>query len=498
MPGLVWKTINGKRYLVLRWKKRVNGKLKITREIYIGDIDKLADIIQNPYRDLDVTSLDYGISAMTLLINREMGIKEIIDSVVPHRDNGLSAGDYALIFIMNRLSDPRSKNGIKEWMRGDFSSTIYGRVTSQGFWNMMDRISERDIKDIMDRVKEKLVSRGYDFSKIFVDASNFYVFMKENDMAKKGHNKKHRFDLNQVSYYIASNLEYIPLYGESYPGNIHDSSTFDMIIRNVPENAIVIMDKGYNSSHNISLMDNRKYIGSLKPSDNTDLIDIPLSEYTDGYYETSKFTLGREHRIVIYYSNTLRDKQMRNLEDRMSRIIRKCQNILEKGNYDAYDRINSILENENLNETIVVMDGTVTVDNERLNRRIERMGKTLLFTNIADMSAQEIIDLYKKRNRVEHCFRTINSMEIAFPVYHWTPHKIRVHMFLSHLAYLFLSLMRFKLKEINDLYLISTAEVLSTIKIVYLRRGKYVDKRLVSSNDRARKVIEKIDLLNIQ
>jgi len=107
MPGLVWKTINGKRYLVLRWKKRINGKLKIIREVYIGDIDKLADIIQNPYREVDVTTLDYGISAMTLLINREIGLKDIIDSVIPHRDNGLSAGDYALIFIINRLSDPR-------------------------------------------------------------------------------------------------------------------------------------------------------------------------------------------------------------------------------------------------------------------------------------------------------------------------------------------------------------------------------------------------------
>jgi transposase len=498
MPGLVWKTINGKRYLVLRWKKRINGKLKIIREVYIGDIDKLADIIQNPYREVDVTTLDYGISAMTLLINREIGLKDIIDSVIPHRDNGLSAGDYALIFIINRLSDPRSKNGIQEWMRGDFSSTIYGRVTSQGFWNMMERIGEGDIKDIMDRVKEKLISIGYDFSRIFVDASNFYVFMKENDMAKKGHSKKHRYDLNQVSYYIASNLEYIPFYGESYPGNVHDSGTFDMIISNVPEDAIVIMDRGYNSSHNISLMHRRKYIGSLRPSDNTDLMDIPLREYSNGYYETTKFTLGREHRIVIYYSNSLRDKQMRYLEDKMSRIIKRCQNILEKGNYDAYDRINNILEEENLNETILVRDGVVTVDNERLNRRIERMGKTVLFTNITEMKAQEIIDLYKKRNRVEHCFRTINSLKIAFPVYHWTPQKIRVHMFLSHLAYLFLSLMRLKMKEAVDLYLITTAEVLSTIKIVYLRRGKYVEKRLVSSDERAKKVMEKIDLLNIQ
>ncbi len=58
MPGLLWKRINGKRYLVLRWKKRINGKLKIIREVCIGDIDKLADIIQNPYRELDVTTLD--------------------------------------------------------------------------------------------------------------------------------------------------------------------------------------------------------------------------------------------------------------------------------------------------------------------------------------------------------------------------------------------------------------------------------------------------------
>jgi len=36
MPVLVWKTISGKRHLVLRWKKRINGKLKIIGEVYIG------------------------------------------------------------------------------------------------------------------------------------------------------------------------------------------------------------------------------------------------------------------------------------------------------------------------------------------------------------------------------------------------------------------------------------------------------------------------------
>jgi len=189
---------------------------------------------------------------------------------------------------------------------------------------------------------------------------------------------------------------------------------------------------------------------------------------------------------------------MRYLEDRLSRIVKRCQNIIEKGNYNAYDRINNILEEENLNETILVRDGVVTVDNGKLNRRIERMGKTILVINTTEMNAQEIIDLYKKRNRVEYCFRTINSLKIAFPVYHWTPQKIRVHLFLFHLPYLFLSLMRLKMKEAVDLYFITTAEILSTIKIVYFRRGKYFENRLISSDERAKKVMEKIDLLNIQ
>lgn len=119
-------------------------------------------------------------------------------------------------------------------MNGYFSSTLYRGVTSQGYWNIVDRFSDSDIKTIMDRIREKLISRSYDCSKIFVDASNLYTFMKKNDIAKKGHNKKHRYDLNHVSYYIASNYGYIPLYGEAYPGNVPDSKTFESIIKNVP------------------------------------------------------------------------------------------------------------------------------------------------------------------------------------------------------------------------------------------------------------------------
>ncbi len=119
----------------------------------------------------------------------------------------------------------------------------------------MDKITDDNMKMIMKSLREKIIELGYELSKMFVDASNFYAFMEENVMAKKGHNKKHRYDLNQISYYIAPNYDYIPLLFNSYAGNIHDSRTFPEIIRQIPENTIVIFDSGYNSLENINMLE---------------------------------------------------------------------------------------------------------------------------------------------------------------------------------------------------------------------------------------------------
>jgi len=106
-------------------------------------------------------------------------------------------------------------------------------------------------------------------------------------------------------------------------------------------------------------------------------------------------------------------------------------------------------------------------------------GKNAIFTNITDMNAESIIDLYRKRNRVEHCFRTINTMGIAFPVYHWTPQKIRVHMFFSLMAYLFLSLIYNEIHRADEsVSLISTMEYMKDINLIYAANGKHVTEKI--------------------
>lgn len=172
-----------------------------------------------------------------------------------------------------------------KWMERDYASVIFPVVSLQGLWNVMDRFSDETIKRIQDNIRDRIIDMGYDFRNMFVDASNMYTFMEENDMAGKEHNRKHRYDLNQMSYYIAANYDYIPLHGESYGGNMHDSKTFESIIGDIPDNSTLIFDREYNSKSNIDLICNRNYIGALKQSDCHDIMKTHVNpnSYIDLY-----------------------------------------------------------------------------------------------------------------------------------------------------------------------------------------------------------------------
>jgi len=56
------------------------------------------------------------------------------------------------------------------------------------------------------------------------------------------------------------------------------------------------------------------------------------------------------------------------------------------------------------------------------------------------------------RTVVEHCFKTI-TQDLASPIYHWTPQKIRVHMFFSLLSLLVLAVIYNAVKDVSGVSL---------------------------------------------
>ena len=81
------------------------------------------------------------------------------------------------------------------------------------------------------------------------------------------------------------------------------------MIRQMPEDALIIFDRGYNSEENVNLLKNRRYIGALTLSDHMDLVDLPVD--MDSFMETERKVYGKNHRIIVYRSSKLQDRRIR-------------------------------------------------------------------------------------------------------------------------------------------------------------------------------------------
>ena len=148
---------------------------------------------------------------------------------------------------------------------------------------------------------------------------------------------------------------------------------------------------------------------------------------------------------------------------------------------DSTEREEFCLECRNLNGTILLSD--LRIDYERMAKRLK----------LLSMNAPYPMGINRKGHGVGHCFRTINCMDIAIPMNHWTSQEIGVHMFMSLLSYLLLALIRMRMKPAMELYLPAVIDVLSSIRIVYMARRKNASTVLTTSDKRARTIMESMN-----
>ncbi len=99
MPGIVWKSVHGKKYMVLRWKKWENGQSRVTKEIYIGDEERLmeyfARMTGNPMARSLPSVYDARMIATAPML-KTVGVMKMKAEIMGGRGSGVSPGDYVL------------------------------------------------------------------------------------------------------------------------------------------------------------------------------------------------------------------------------------------------------------------------------------------------------------------------------------------------------------------------------------------------------------------
>jgi len=504
MASLIKKVIRGKPYYYARECKRVDGKPKIVWQKYLGRPQDIIDAVTGPAvpgvpaqpKEADVS--DFGAVAALYDLATRLRIVEFIDRHVPKRGGGPTVGTYLLVAAINRCVAPCSKASIAEW----FSSTVLRRLidietrqlTSQRFWDNMDRVSSDAVVAIeRDLVAHMVREFDIDLRRVLFDATNFFTFIdtfnERSTLAQRGKSKEGRTSLRIVGLALLVSADFhVPLMHRTYPGNQPDAPTFSSLIEEIvtryrlvtdgAEHITIVFDKGNNSGDNLDAVEGSPYhfVGSLVPTHHPDLLAVPPKHFTsleqDGLsgvlaYRTTQEVFGVERTVVVTNNEKLFVAQsqtlLREIAKRQSRL-RKLQHRLRRrregkvrggkpptvqGTQKKVDGWLKARHMKDLFKVEITEEEGLPVLTYRFDHQVwERLqktllGKNILFTDNDDWTDAEIVRAYRSQHHVETAFRSMKDPHhISLrPQFHWTDHKVEVHVLYCVLALMLCSLL---------------------------------------------------------
>jgi len=432
---------------------------------------------------------------------RRLRVAETVDEVVGSRraDAGAPAGTYIALAALNRVVDPCSKLAFSEWWQktaGDrWLRLSPAALDHRRFWDAMDAIGEEDLAEIERRIVAGMVETfSIDLSGLVLDMTNFATWIDSGNerapIAQRGHSKQKRSDLRICGLgLVVSRDGGVPLVSHAYPGNRPDVTQFGSMVRELVarfgalgvagadrEGArlTLVYDAGQNSDDNYELLDGGplSFVGSLPPSDHPELLAIGAGRYRvvdeEAFpglraFETTKVVFGRTRRLVACHSDGLHEKQSRGFDQTLAKVHRQLGEVqarlargrTRKAREKVEAEIAAILAPRWVSRVVATtLTGEApaglrlsfsTDDKARAALETELFGKRILFSDKTPEQAPtaQIVADYRSQEAVEGDFRQMKDPKVVSfsPMFHFTEHKTRVHVFYCVLGLMVAKLM---------------------------------------------------------
>ena len=542
MAYLFQKKVRGQSYWYLGENKKVNGVSRRVWQKYLGTANVIKDRVDG-FGPVEVDVLEFGVVAGMLAISEDLDFVSVVNEVIWKREQGLSIGDHLLLTIINRVDEPLSKNQFARWFEHTVLKRRFvvktGYLSSQDFWNHWKKIDQEKIDLIQERLLDKILPT-IDLKELVFDPTNFTTYIeehKEQAIMQFGHSKNGVKGVRQVNLaLLVTKQEGVPVWHHTYNGNINDVTEFKEFINiltsriayfsKLCKNITLVLDKGNNSHNNIKNISAKLHffvVGSLKPSENRELFEIPLEQFNEEYISAkgektfctslTKEVYDGKKKIVITYNTNLAYNQRVRTDKAIQKALNQLQNIKErlarstKSRDEILLKVNSIVNKTYLNGLITY---TLEETHDRLNLSFEKneeayqqkskaFGKNILFTDNLILSTGDLVKLYRDKNIVEEQIKNLKDTHvISFtPMWCWTDHMIRVHAFTCIMALLFLRLLMKKINEAKlNLSQDETLDQLKKVKLALLKAPKNdkVTTKLTRLNDIQRELVSKLNL----
>ena len=220
----------------------------------------------------------------------------------------------------------------------------------------MDRLPAEELESLQVELARR-VRQDFSLStdSLFYDATNFFTFIDSRnrhcDLPQRGKNKQHRGDLRQFQLgLLVSRDGWVPLLGKLFRGNYNDVTTFPSALEAIiqecraleiaPAQVTLVADKGNISKANWQALDasGLGHVVSLTPGLYPDWSHRPIGDFElcdvpdAGPMKLlcgQAMIAGRQRTVIVLDSPTLRDGQMRGLQQQLGPVMLKLNRLAQ-------------------------------------------------------------------------------------------------------------------------------------------------------------------------
>lgn len=493
MPHFHTKIKKGRPYLYVREMARIEGKLKVVSQVYVGSPTRVVELARGGgHRPMKLKVREFGSLWAALQMDGGVDLAAMVDAVVPRarKETGPTVGEYFLYAVLNRMVQATSKRSLPDWYRDTAIQQLrpvdVDKLNSERYWAKWDRVSTKRLAEIGRRFFERIWELEKPMADcVLFDTTNYYTYMAshtKSELAQRGKNKASKHHLRQLGLgLLVARDSRLPLYYSVYPGNRHDSKEFARIMDEMlgvvleldrtKQRLTVVVDKGMNSDDNFAWIDEHQrvhFVTTYSPYFAQELAEIPLErfELIDTRKNRELAKKGREHDrlvayrttgeywgkqravIVTHYPPTAR-KQDYTFQTKLAQVREELLVMRERTNAgvaqwrnpdDIRERYHRLCERLHISSDYYDLDfvsesGKLTMgfrkDHYAVDKKRKTFGRSIVVTDNTDWSTVDIVEANLDRWQVENGFRNSKDDDLVAtqPVRHWTDGKIRCHLF---------------------------------------------------------------------
>lgn len=509
------RTIKGHKYLYVIKNERIDGKVVQTVQKYIGSADQVYQLATS-IKPTHIASYSFGKPAAFLKAAEEVGlVKSLNKHLNTNNKEGLTPAEYLLLIIIGRSEHALSRNVLAEYFNKSSLQFIWNpkhKLSSQNFLNYMKRLDEETIQQIELDVSRTLLKKDIKPTRLIFDTTNFYTHIEHGeDLPQKSLSKEKRYDKNLIGVGLTVSDHDIPFHSVTYPANKSDSALFPEIIESIcdrlksisipTEDITIIFDRGMNSAPNLEKISGKMHVvGSLPSSMCKTYFKILVSEYNETWINSSGHMIKGHHVSgnwygqdlvgAIRYNERTKRKQMHEWKNNKPKIFEKIEDIKAKLTRKGRGRkltekglITRVVEaipkqyRGLFDYNVVKMEGELKLEFNLIEARehdfINGMGKTVIFTDITGLTAQNISEMYDARNRIETDIKWLKDKLLIplRPIFVRKDVNIRAHVFLCVMGLLLYKYILYIIED-DNLSLTKLAESLDQMRLGLIHDGK--------------------------